>query len=253
MVDSSSAAPFGGGGGGAGDGQGGRGKQGPQLARRRTSGDAAFSPSTHKRAALTRLHQHVARQPELLELAVELPAPASEQEAPKAAGAVLQHPVDGGGGLALRWSGRPGGRGAPVSAPWSLPPSGGMQTCPHRIRRQRGRTEWRPATPSAPSRHFVVNTLIAPPKKYCTPRHPMYCAYCGATLSGKPWGRRAGQGGVWEAEGRGRRNSAAAAHPQAGAAKPPSPPSPPAPHAHIKIDTPCVFVRTVYCDLISLL
>ncbi len=34
-------------------------------------------------------------------------------------------------------------------------------------------TEWRPATPRLVSRHLVVKTLIAPPKKYCTPRQPM--------------------------------------------------------------------------------
>lgn len=51
-------------------------------------------------------------------------------------------------------------------------------------------TECLPATPRLVSRHLVVNTLMAPPKKYCTPLQPMYVAYCGATLSGKPCGSR---------------------------------------------------------------
>jgi hypothetical protein len=34
-------------------------------------------------------------------------------------------------------------------------------------------TECLPATPKLDSKHLVVNTLMAPPKKYCTPRQPM--------------------------------------------------------------------------------
>lgn len=44
---------------------------------------------------LTCFHEQVSCQPELLELAVQLTAPASKQEAPQTASTILEHPVDG--------------------------------------------------------------------------------------------------------------------------------------------------------------
>ena len=147
-----------------------------------------------------RLHQRVAREAELLELAVELAAPAREEEAAEAAGAVLEDPVDRGGGLALRAAQLADAFWGALGVGWcgcyvclcvcyvagrrsKRTPEGPLPLYPLE---KALRTEWRPATPSAPSRHLVVNTPIAPPKKYCTPRQPMYDAYCGATDSGKP-------------------------------------------------------------------
>jgi len=37
---------------------------------------------------------------------------------------------------------------------------------------------------------LVVKTDSAPPKKYCTPRQPMYSLYCGETDAGYPCGMR---------------------------------------------------------------
>ena len=48
----------------------------------------------------TRLHEDVAPEAELLELAVQLAPPAGKQKAPHAPRPVLQHPVDGRRGLA---------------------------------------------------------------------------------------------------------------------------------------------------------
>lgn len=72
-----------------------------QLARNcQDSGDVNNANGMHRAVLRTCFHEQVARQAELLQLAVQLAAPAGEQEAAEPPGAVLDHPVNGGSGLA---------------------------------------------------------------------------------------------------------------------------------------------------------
>lgn len=153
------------------------------------------SPRTAAR--LTCFHQQVSSQPELLELTVQLTAPARKQEAAQPPSTVLEHPVDRSSSLTLQDTNRVGmtcSLNTLVAGSrlcWSMSGVCAVQqlgrqawwqcavaSAGHPAAGGAGRvgvllTECLPATPRLVSRHLVVNTLMAPPKKYCTPLHPM--------------------------------------------------------------------------------
>jgi hypothetical protein len=154
--------------------------------------------------SLTCLHEQVSCKPELLQLTVQLTAPARKQETAQPPCTVLQHPVDGSSSLALQAGNRQQAcrcstSSAATACVWLVLCAGrtllihvyadedaiivvtvaatSAKACLKVLTLLSagllGLTECLPATPKLDSKHLVVNTLMAPPKKYCTPRQPM--------------------------------------------------------------------------------